>query len=295
MDSQLLRELYNTLFKSAPQRRRPRCQYSDNVVVFFLMIAALQNVSVRHAYNRKNWPIWLRRLIPNISYSQVMRRLDTPSVKDTFDQLNRQIRAKLSATAEKVVDGKPLPVGAYSKDPEAKRGYLGPRQYARGYKLHAIVDAAGAIEAFWVTPLNVDEARVAAQHLVPAARLDQALLRADANYDSNSLYEKVAAGGGRLIAPRRRPGTGLGHGRRWHPHRLQAIAELEGRPQARRNHVRHRTRVEQTFGQLTNVSFGLFALPNSVRRLHRVRRWIAAKIAIYHLYLTIKQKQLHAA
>jgi hypothetical protein len=37
-----------------------------------------------------------------------------------------------------VIDSKPLPVGAYSKDRNARRGWIARGKWARGYKLHLI-------------------------------------------------------------------------------------------------------------------------------------------------------------
>src|SRR5204863_7312989 len=114
--------------------------------------------------------------------------------------------------------------------------------------------------------------------------LNGSILRGDANYDSNRLYRATARRGGRLIAPRKKPHTGLGH-RRHHPHRLLAVAELETGVEHLRRHQRHRNRVEQSFAHLTNLSFGLWALPNFVRRMRRVTLWTKAKIALYHFHL----------
>ena len=118
--------------------------------------------------------------------------------------------------------------------------------------------------------------------LLAGQDLADAIVRSDSNYDSHALYQTTADQGGRLIAPRKEPGTGLGHHPQ-HPDRLRAIAELEQPADGRCNHERHRIRVEQVFGQLTTAR-GLWGLPPSVRRLRRVQRWVAAKIAPYHLH-----------
>ena len=95
----------------------------------------------------------------------------------------------------------------------------------------------------------------------------------------------------RRVAPRKRPHTGLGH-HPHHPDRLRAIAGLErGGPECARAHKRHRIRVEQALGHLTNLPCGLSPLPNFVRRRHRVARWVLAKITLYHLALTLRQAQ----
>ena len=119
-------------------------------------------------------------------------------------------------------------------------------------------------------------------------------MRGDSNYDSNALYARFAARGGRLIAARKKPGTGLGH-HRHHPHRLLAIEQLEGSGASLKEHRRHRIRVEQALAHVTNLPFGLSPLPNHVRRLHRVRLWVLSKITLYHLYLMLRQEKALAA
>lgn len=278
MDDELLRAVYQFLFRSGRPVRTPGFKFPDAVIVMIQLFGALRQLSAAAALDKGRWPLWLRRLkFP--SHSQFNRRVQTPSVQALLAELNTHFRDRLPRTADKAIDGKPLIVGGFSKDPDARRGKV-PAGWARGYKLHLIVDAGGAVEAWDVTSLLGGEPTVG-RDLVGHVPLQGATLRGDSNYDSNALYAAVADRGGRLIAPRKKPGRGLGdHGH--HPHRLQAIAELETQRKRRAHHDLHRNRVEQTLGQLTCVSFGLWGLPPSVRRLHRVRRWVAAKIALYH-------------
>ena len=282
MDGELLRRLYHHLFDSANRAESRRYVYDQRIILFVYFIAVCADRSLRWAHQRRNWPLWARRL-PVPSYSQLMRRVKSPAFTDRVAELNREFRALLPAGTEKCVDGKPLVVGAYSKDPDARLGYLAPNVWGRGYKVHAVIDATGAVDSFEVTPLDAGEATVA-RRLVQTMELGGILLRGDANYDSNLLYAAVAGRGGRLLAPRGKPGSGLGH-RRHHPDRLRALDELEKHPEANRTHRRHRARIEQIFGHLTNLPCGLASLPNSVRRLPRVTLWVTAKISLYHLYL----------
>jgi len=286
MDGQLLRVFYHELFHCGKRRFPPRCRYDDNVSIFIDFISVIADRSMRWAYDRRHWPLWARRLTPP-SYSQVMRRLDSDSVQRSLTELNTSFRARLPRTSQMAVDGKPSVVGVYSKDPDARWSKLNNHDWARGYKVHALVDACGAVETFDVKPLDAGESTVARQ-LVQRVALPGVTLRADANYDANALYAAVAERGGRLVAPRRKPGTGLGHHRQ-HPDRLRAIVELEQVPGGERTHRRHRCRIEQCFGHLTNLPFGLSPLPNWVRRLKRVKRWVTGKITLYHLYLSLRQ------
>lgn len=292
MDGELLVKLYHELFHNRKLATARRCTYSDAVILFIHFIAVIHDRSHLWAHDKRNWPLWARRLsCPG--YSQLMRRLQSAAIRTHIEALNRTLRCRLPHTLDKAVDGKPLTVGAYSKDKDAKRGRLSNDAWGYGYKLHAIVDARGAVDSYAITSLNAGESTVA-RTLVTQVDLRGVTLRADANYDASPLYAAVADRGGRLVAPRRRPGRGLGH-RPHHPHRLQAIAEFEDHPSKGQQHIRHRLRIEQAFGHLTNLSFGLAPLPNWVRRQARVERWIAAKILLYHLYLTLRHQARKAA
>lgn len=298
MDDQLLNHLYHRLCAPGKVQRPANCHYSDALIVLIYFLGVLRERSPHWAHDKGHWPLWMRRLkVP--SYSQLAKRLNTRSVQQLIEQLNREFRGRLPSSLEKFCDGKPMVVGGFSRDPDTACGRLPGDGWGRGYKLHVIVDAAcGAVDAFAVTALDAGEPTVTRRLVASAIDLHGVLLRGDSNYDSNPLYAAVAAAGGRLIAPRKKPHTGLGH-QPHHPDRLRAIAELEhgvgGGRESTRAHKRHRIRVEQSLGHLTNLPFGLAPLPNFVRRLRRVARWVLAKITLYHLALILRQTQKLAA
>ena len=295
MDGEPLQWLYHRLLHDPTLRHRAGCTYGDGVVLFVYFLAVLFGRSLLWASKRKHWPIWCRaalRSLPMPSYSQLNRRLKSDAAAALITGLNEELRGQLPRGNEKVVDGKPLVVGVYSHDPQAAWGKLSADGWAKGYKLHVIIDAASAaIDAWELTPLNAGEATVLRKQLIPRVDLHDCTLRGDANYDSNPTYRAVADAGGRHVAPRRKPGTGLGHHSQ-HPDRIRAVGELEqptppGRPAlALADHKRRRNRVEQVLGHLCMLPWcGLSALPPFVRRLTRVHLWVAAKITLYHLHL----------
>lgn len=292
MDDQLLRYLYHHLFDPGKVRRAYGCVFGDSIIVLVYFFSVIRERSMRWAHDKENWPLWMRRL-DRPSYSQLMRRLKTQAVKRLIAQLNLEFRRQLPDSDEKFCDGKPLTVGGFSKDPDTRSGKLPGDGWGRGYKVHVLVDACGAVDLFTVTALDGGEPTVM-RRLVELAELDRKIIRADSNYDSNRLYAAVAKRGGRLIASRKKPGTGLGHGQH-HPHRLLAIHQLEQSDESMRAHKRHRIRVEQALGHLTNVPFGLSPLPNFVRRLHRVALWVLGKITLYHLSRVLLLHQAAAA
>lgn len=286
MDDEL-RAVYRLLFPPRVPVATAGCTFPDAVIALIELFRVGRHLSMAAAMQRKRWPLWMRHL-KTPGYSQVNRRVKTHAVQQLIQRVGQHFAKQSPHTHDKAIDGKPLTVGGFSKDPDAKRGYV-PGGWARGYRLHALVDAGGVIEAWDITALNAGEATVAHDTLIPQADLDGATVRADANFDSNRLYHLVAQRGGRFVACRRKPHTGLGHHPQ-HPDRLRAIAELEQTPTGKAEHTRHRIRIEQIFGRLTQLATGLWALPPSVRRLHRVRRYVRAKITLYHVHLALNPK-----
>lgn len=291
MDDELLGWLYHRLLGDPSRSHTADCTYSDALIVFIFLFGVIGNHSSRWACQKRNWPLWCRRLdFP--SYSQLCRRLKSSAVQRLLEQINQEYKAALPRSGNLIADGKPLVVGGFSKDPDATVGKV-PNGFARGYRLHVIADSLGIIEDFEVSGLHAGEATVMRQ-LVPRVDVRGKSIDADANYDSNPLYRQVADQDGRLIAPRRKSGRGLGHHPQ-HPHRLAAIAELEQSPALRAEHRRRRNHIERILAHLTNLPCGLWALPNFVRRLPRVRTWILGKIILYHLNQVLLQALRHAA
>ena len=283
MDDEL-HAVYRFLFPARTPVRTPGHTYPDAMIAWIELFRVGRHLSMRAAMQRRHWPLWMRHR-PSPSYSQFKRRVATDAVQQLIQRVGDHFAACCPRTGDKAVDGKPLTVGGFSKDPDATRGHV-PGGWARGYRLHAVIDAAGPIESWQITALHAGEATVAREVL---RRLDlrEATVRADANFDSNALYQQVATQGGRMVTPRRKPHTGLGHGRH-HPDRLRAIAELEQTPGGKAAHDRHRVRIEQVFGRLSLLATGLWSLPPSVRRLSRVTRYVRSKITLYHAHLALK-------
>lgn len=213
------------------------------------------------------------------------RRLQTTEVQRLLAQMEDELAKPESGGYVTLVDGKPLVVGNYSRDREATWGHS-RRGFAKGYKLHAIYGKSPVPLAWEVTGLNEGEPTVAAR-LVFRVKRHGGYLLADSNYDSNPLHEATSCQGFQLVADRHKSskGKGLGH-RRHHAGRLRSIEILS--TAFGRQLYRNREQVERHFGWLTNHAAGLAPLPNWVRRIHRVRQWIQAKILIHAVYQTMK-------
>jgi hypothetical protein len=266
------RELWKALYRLTRRLSSDRSGhvYSVSWIVGVYLWAVVHDRPVSWACRPENWPSSWRVRLP--SQSTASRRLRTAAAAELIERLRNHCCHGPQPPNVSCLDGKPLPVGGFSKDPDATRGH-GVGGPARGYKLHAVwtFDALVACE---VQPLHVSEQTVA-KRLLP--QVGGGCVLADGNYDSNPLHEVAAQAGVQLIAPQRRPGRMLGH-RRHSAGRLQAIALLT--TDAGQKLYKQRTYIEQRFAQLTNFGGGLGPLPNWVRRLTRVARWVNAKLCI---------------
>lgn len=255
--------------------------HSTALIVRVYLWAVLHDRPVLWACDPRHWDARTR---PDVlpSQSTMSRRLRSEEVTRFLERLGQRLIGQAIAgwLLLKLLDGKPLTVAAHSKDPDAAWG-RGAGQQSKGYKLHLVYSGKPFPESFEVHPLNIDEKRVA-REMIP--RLEGAgYLVADTNYDDSDLFDLASAHGHRLIAPRRRPETGLGHHRQ-SPDRLRCIALLETGPRVGNSFgaelMRLRRLIETSLGNLAGFFAGLNHLPPWVRRLHRVRTYVHAKLLI---------------
>jgi hypothetical protein len=222
-----------------------------------------------------------RRKLPD--QSTMSRRLRDPAILELLVALLERVQEDWPAGLVLVADGKPLELSEYSRDPDAKIG-RGAGRMSKGYKVHLILDpAAQRVVGHETHPLNVAETTTAAALVGrPSVQVPRGgLLLGDALYDSNPLHTAAHARGCQLVAPRKAPGTGLGS-RRHHPGRLESIRLTEGKDRAVWDLTLQpqRAAIERFFGAWASFGGGLSALPTWVRREHRVRVWVAAKLDI---------------
>jgi len=273
-------------------RRLPRdrrLRYADWLVAATYLWAVAHDRCQSWACDRAHYPGWFRpRKLPSVS--QFNRRVaSSDRVRRVLQAAHDELGGPLVPTALSYLDGKALAVGPTSKDPDAARGRV-PGGFAKGYKLHAWATGDRRIPAWCVLPLNAHGAVAARELLVPAAPplSPRALVLADGNYDDRRLHAAVAARGGRLPAPPRGWGrhrttrSAMGPARRAS---LAAWGDRRGAGVLARSVHRRRITVERTFSALCSCGGGLGPLPGWVRRLPRVRRWVGAKILLYHAKL----------
>lgn len=252
------------------------------LIVRVYLWAVLHDRPVSWACRPGNWDPRTRPMVlPH--QCTVSRRLRSVAVIDFLQALGRRLigRVRQAWRWLKIIDGKPLTVADHSKDPDAQWGY-GAGRKAKGYKLFAVIDGAPMPHAWQVHPMGHDERTVACA-LLPQLR-GEGYVVGDKMYDASHLYDLAAEHGHRLIAPRKMRFSGLGK-RHHSPHRLACIESLEA-PRSihqdglARYLMRCRKRIETAFGNLTSFAAGLTHLPPWVRRIHRVRLYVHAKLMI---------------
>lgn len=296
MEDQLFALIYQIIHQMPQARRRSGQRFSDASVALIIVWAALRDRPISWACQRPNAPRrWGCAQLP--TGTTISRRSRTPQIKALLDQAYRQSVGvmQVGLVMLYILDSKPRIVGVYSKDKNAKWGQVGKTK-ARGYRLHLASDLDRRACAWTIASMNQADSTVA-RELIPQLPGEGYAL-ADAAFDSNPLCQCAAAHGLRLLAPRRKPGTGLSENHPQHDSRRQSVALLES-PHGTisafgRELYAQRATIEQTFAQWTNQPGGLTTgLPNWVRTPHRVTMWVAAKLLI-HGVRTSKTKNLRA-
>jgi hypothetical protein len=280
MERELWPVLYSLLLEVGTGFSQKHVQHPPWVLVAVLLWAALHDRPLSWACDPRHWATTRLRPAQLPSPATVSRRLRSLAVGLLLRALADRLRQTGRPSLVSYLDGKPLPVGSRSKDPDARpKGPLGP-----GYKLHALWTTQPVPAAWEVTAAGVGEAPVA-QRLVGRAG-GAGYLLADGNYDSNPLFDAAGAAGYQLVVPAWRPHAGQGH-RYQSPQRLRSIA-LAGTDFGRQLYAL-RGQIERCFGNAVSFAGGLGPLPAWVRRQHRVYCWVAAKLVINGVRIVRKQ------
>lgn len=285
MERELWNELYS-LVKSLDNTMAGQFYRNWEIVMIYLW-AVIHDRPTSWATQPEHW-IGNGMIVRVPSQSTLSRRLRTSDVIELLSNVEQAMSIDVRELLVWCIDGKPLPVGAHSKDPDAKLGFNG-RGFSKGYKLHAIWAQTPTPSAWCVKPLNVGEAKVA-RELVTQHRT-QGYLLGDCQYDSNPLHNLTSQQGIQLVAPQKRKGK-LGNCKH-SPSRLRAFEILRHKFGEKLYQIRWT--IEQAFGNITSFGAGLGPLPAWVRRTHRVHLWIQAKILINAARITyINKTKLHA-
>jgi Transposase DDE domain len=287
MERELWPILYHYLQETAKEVHQKYKQLQPWVLAATLLWAALHDRPVCWACDPTHWSTTRLRPLQLPSPATMSRRVDGVALGVFWRALEQRLQGSGYPALLAFLDGKPLPVGGNSKDPDAKWG-RGAGSVVKGYKLHAVWSTRRLPEAWEVAPLNISE-KEAARHLIPQLHSGGYLL-ADGEYDASPLYDQAFDHGYQLVAPYRKaknPGCGKHY---QSPQRLRSIELLHH--DFGKHLYKVRTQIERSFGNATSFGGGLAPLPAWVRGLPRVRTWVWAKLLINAARM-LKHKDLH--
>lgn len=281
MEAKRYRRVCRLIGQVSPTRRRKREQHSDAVIVKVYFWATYHDRATSWACEVENWP---QKVLDEVtgglpSEPTMSRRMRTVGVLQLIERVQTLLADTLEDDVLKVIDSKPLKVGNYSKDRDAKRG-RGAGEMARGYKLHAVT--CGKAFKYWtLTAMNSND-QIGAALLLPKLN-GWGYVSADNAYDANPVHEVVRSVGHQLIAPPRKANAHVRDTRRNSAARIRSLdicvnplqhcglGESFGTSLLRR-----RGQIERNFGNV--VMSGMYAPPPWARTPKRVATWVAAKI-----------------
>jgi hypothetical protein len=293
MERRLWLQLYRILSVLGKNHRFARKRFSDACIALVFIKSVLHDRPRCWGCNRANWGEAGRECPWSVlpSPTTLSRRLRTVGVQLLLEQAQDYLRQRLPKRVFKFIDAKPLPIGGASKDRDARAGRA-VRGMARGYKVHAIFDAAGAMDSWRLAPMCTNEKTVAADLLPTLAGSGALYIAGDGQYDGNPTFDAAALGGAQLVVnccgwKKEQKPQGVGH-RPQSPHRLRGL-QLIDNPLATcgagesfgQSLLRARSGIERCYALLGNFGGGLSPLPNWVRKPRRVALWVAGKFIIY--------------
>jgi hypothetical protein len=292
MRAEWYREVCRRIDQACPVRRRARQQFGDGLVLKVHFWSVGWRRPTCWACDAGNW---LDEFRPGALPSQatMSRRLRTVGVRQALERLSLMLAERFPGGPVRAIDSRPLRVGSYSKDADARRGRAAG-EMARGYKIHGVLTRASADGALWpwtLAPMNVNDQVPAAAllgRLGEVAGAGWGYVAGDNLLDANPVHLAAAAANRQLVAPPRRSNARVRDRRRNTPQRLRAL-DLTDRLLARRgvstgfglDLMRARVAIERSFGH--QAMLGLGAPPPWVRRPSRVALWVGAMLVLQML------------
>src|SRR5262249_46461367 len=152
MERELWPQVYHLVMTTGAAIRQTRVSFQPHIVVLTLIWAALHDRPQGWACDPAHWSPTTLRPCGLPSPATLSRRLRSVAVGVLMRQLAHPRRDRVPPRLLAILDGKPLPVGGASHDPEAKNGH-GAGKIAKGYKLHAVWGSRPMPEAFAIEPL----------------------------------------------------------------------------------------------------------------------------------------------
>lgn len=283
-----------TIIRRLARRKSTDERYGDADIVEVYYWSVIHDRPQGWATFIENWPIYLRRGRRLPSQGTLSRRLRSRRIITLQKQIEQEaFKVRLNLPLVHYIDGKPLVIGGASQDRQAGFGWA-VRGKAKGYKIHVLLGENGCISNWRLTQLSTSE-KTMARRMIRESQ-PQGYLCGDGNYDDRNLHDQcIAQGELQLVAPRFKPGAGLGH-RKKSPGRLRSIELLEVSQSGFGQQLQQcRNDIERYFGRLVSYGGGLTCLPPWVRTYRRVRRWVGAKLVLTSLKTSQHQTSYVAA
>lgn len=283
MSSREWKVVYRTIKQVARRMPKPRWrpEYSDALIVAMYQWAVHHDRPQGWACRRENYNSRFRpRRLP--SQSRFSRRIRSERCRALMTEVYKCLADVKNPSDANYIDGRPFPIGGCSKDRQARFGRVRGGK-ARGYRLHSLVSDNRRVLNWAVTPMNEAETTCARLLIDTAPALADVIL-GDAVFDASDLYDAAASRGSTLVAAIRKDRLkSKPRANRNSPERLAAVEHWK---HGLSQYVyRDRIAVEGTFGNQSSYGGGLGPLPAWVRTLPRVKRWIGAKLILYHARL----------
>jgi len=291
MDRELWKIIARHLTQLCRAKRNDRYTHGNARILRVYLWAVVHDRPVSWACDKRNWagakpPAQLP------DQSTMSRRLRRPETQQLLEQLLDRLALPDCDALVMRIDGKPLPVAKHSQARGAVIG-RGAGGFQKGYKLHAIYAGNNRPVAYRVAPMNIDERKVASE-LIHATPIGEGYLLADANYETNPLYDQAAKAGRILVTPRRFANAkGLGQTRKHSEHRVAMIERKKAPSKFIHEVLQTRRQVETRFANLTSFGGGLTHLPPWVRG-ERVEMYVTGKIAIRLARDQVLKERAHA-
>lgn len=145
MEGELWKGLYPEVIELGKRFTRPRVRHSNATILLVYLWAALHDRPVSWACRQENWPVWERRW-PKPSPATMSRRLRSVSLLTMIVALEWGLARPLPRGELKSLDAKPLTVGGFSKDRDARTGW--PWATRRG-ATRSLASATSPARACW--------------------------------------------------------------------------------------------------------------------------------------------------
>lgn len=282
MEAKVFRVLFDCLAKLDHRGRAPRHQFDDRWIIMVYLWAVINDRPVCWSCDPQNWPPTLLAF-PLPSNATMSRRLRSVGVLQLFERWLDQLSDSPNPPLLKTIDSKPMTVGAYSKDRDAKSGRLADGLFARGYRLHAI--CYGRFVRFWtIASMNVNDSVIGPKLLKRLEGGGYAV--GDNAYDTNLCHQHASNRNHQMVAPPRFTNRHVRDARYNCRERLRTL-DLLASPLERCGMPNQfgiaiynaRTSIESSFSELSK--HGLNYLPAWVRGPRRVALFTAAKLTLH--------------